>query len=115
MVILGYLLTQNWMFSRARIRLIKMAESDDTIADAENQLVELLDAARLDADVLVVPPGDFKSTLMETSGDADLVMLGFVSPDDAFAERFHALYSNFVEDMPTTMIVCSAGHADLTS
>jgi amino acid transporter len=116
MVILAYLLTQNWMWSRTRIRLIMVEAPGQSKADVEKKLEQLLDAARLDADYLALEPtDDFRQCLRDNSGDADLVMLGFRPPSDDDAEVFHTRYSRMVEDMPTTMIVSSTGGADLTS
>jgi amino acid transporter len=116
MVILAYLLTQNWMWSRARIRLLMVQSADQTKDDVEQQLEQLLDAARLDADYLALEPStDFETTLSSNSSDADLVMLGFRPPRDEGAEGFHARYARMVAELPTTMIVSSTGGADLTS
>jgi amino acid transporter len=115
MAILSYLLMHNWQWNRTRIRLITMLEHDETPEHAEAQLEELIDAARLDADYLILPDGDFVQQLTQTSDDADLVMLGFRPPSDEHAEAFHAAYSGFVEGLPTTLIVCSTGDADLMS
>jgi amino acid transporter len=115
MVILAYLLTHNWTWSRARIRLLRMLEGGETMEEAEEELEALIDAARLEADYKVVEAGDFKQRLKETSSDADCVFLGFTPPSDEHAEAFHAAYTDFVEDLPTTLIVCSSGEADLYS
>lgn len=115
MVILAYLLTQNWVWARARIRLITMQDHGESKEEAEKKLEELLDAARIEADYRILPTGDFKKSLVETSGDADVVLLGFRPPSDESVEAFHLLYSDLVKDLPTTLIVSSAGHADVTS
>ncbi|MBH25339.1 MAG: amino acid permease [Myxococcales bacterium] len=115
MVILGYLLTHNWLWSQARIRLIRMVEEDETEEETRAKLEALGDSGRMDVDVLIVPCGDFEEALAEVSGDSDVVMLGFNPPTDEGAERFHAVYSRFIQPLPTTLIVCSAGHADLLS
>jgi amino acid transporter len=115
MAILSYLLTHNWQWTRTRIRLIKMLEPGETSEAAEAQLEELIDAARLDADFLILPAGNFTEQLEATSSDADLVMLGFRPPSDEAAEGFHAVYSEFVKGLPTTLIVSSTGDADLLS
>ncbi len=115
MVILAYLLTNNWKWSRARIRLLKMIDADETPEQAQEQLESLLEAARLDADFKVVPHGDFKHHLQQNSADADVVFLGFSPPSDDAAANWHTAYAGFVEDLPTTLIVCSSGEADLLS
>lgn len=115
MVILAYLLTHNWIWSQARIRLLKMVEDGEAPGEAEYQLAQLLDLARVDADFLVLPKADFKTTLLQNSEDADLVMLGFAPPQDEHAEAMHSAYADMTDGLPTTMLVCSAGHADLTS
>mgnify|MGYP000138557248 CR=1 FL=1 len=115
MAILGYLLQNNWEWSRANIRLLKMLDPGEELGDAEARLAELIDAARLDADYTILEEGHFPTALHKHSSDADVVMLGFRPPSEGFAERFHQAYSEFVEDMPTTLIVCSTGDADLLS
>lgn len=115
MVILAYLLQNNWAWSRARIRLLKMLDEDETEEHATEQLQSLLEAARLDADFVVVPRGDFSDALHEHSADADVVFMGFSPPSDEDAAHWHATYAAFLEGMPTTLIVCSSGEADLFS
>jgi amino acid transporter len=113
MAILAYLLMHNWKWNRTRIRLITMLEPDESTQHAEAQLEKLVDAARLDADFLVLPAGNFGEQLKATSSDADLVMLGFRPPSDDRARVFHDEYSRFVDGLPTTLMVCSTGDADL--
>jgi amino acid transporter len=115
MALLAFLLKHNWRWARARIRLLKMLDPGDTQESAQARLDELIDAARIDADYLILPEGDFNETLHEHSSDADVVMLGFRPPSDEAAEAFHTAYTGFVEDMPTTLIVCSTGDVDLLS
>jgi amino acid transporter len=115
MAILAYLLMHNWQWNRTRIRIITMLEPKEPKEHAEAQIEELIDAARLDADYLILPHGNFDEQLALTSNDADLVMLGFRPPSDEHAEAFHGAYSGFVEELPTTLIVCSTGEADLMS
>ncbi|MGM0555439.1 MAG: amino acid permease [Myxococcota bacterium] len=115
MALLAFLLRHNWRWARARIRLLKMLDPGDTEEGARERLDELIDAARLDADYLILPEGDFDEALHEQSSDADVVMLGFRPPDGEDAEAFHSAYTRFVDDMPTTLLVCSTGDVDLLS
>ena len=115
MVVLAYLLSHNFLWNRARIRLITMLDPGETRDEAAAQLAALLDAARLEADYEVLPRGDFATQLPLVSADADLVMLGFRPPADEHAEAFHSAYSGFLKDLPTTMLICSTGDVDLMS
>jgi amino acid transporter len=113
MALLAFLLKHNWKWSRARIRLLKMLDPGDTEEEARDRLAELIDAARIEADYLVLPEGDFNETLHEHSADADVVLLGFRPPENENAEAFHNAYARFVDGMPTTLICCSTGDVDL--
>ncbi len=118
MVILAYLLTSNWEWRRSRIRILRMLMPDEAKDEAEKELLDLIAAARIEADHHLVASDDFpdfKTALHETSGDADCVFLGFQPPSDERAEGFHTAYSELVDGMPTTLIVCSSGEADLMS
>ncbi len=115
MAILAYLLTHNWDWTQTRIRIIRMLEPDEATDEAAAAVEELIDAARLEADFLILPDGNFAEQLPKTSKDADLVMLGFRPPSDEAAQAFHEAYSGFVDGMPTTLLVCSTGDADLLS
>ncbi|MFW6054210.1 MAG: amino acid permease, partial [Persicimonas sp.] len=115
MAILAYLLTHNWQWNQTSIRLIKMLEDGEEPDDAKARIGELIDAARLDADHLILAQGNFAEQLAATSHDADLVLLGFRPPSDEGAQAFHEAFSGLVEGLPTTLIVCSTGDADLLS
>ncbi len=115
MVILAYLMTRSWTWSRAELRLLKMLEPGESVEHATEQLASLIEAARIEADHLVVPSGDFNDMLKKHSSDADAVFLGCSPPPDEGAADFHAFYSELVEGLPTTIIVSSAGQADLLS
>lgn len=115
MALLAYLLKHNWEWSRTKIRLLKMLDEHEPKEQARVRLGTLIEAARMEAEYLILPAGDFQATLHEHSSGADLVMLGFQPPGDEQAEAFHKTYSALVSDLPTTIIVCSTGDVDLLS
>ncbi|MEO1266930.1 MAG: amino acid permease [Myxococcota bacterium] len=114
MVILAYLMTLNWDWSAATIRLLRVSPQDDADT-ARRELYEMARAARIDMQVEIVAATDapFTELLTRTSGDADLVLLGFQPPSVDQAEAFHAQYKAMVQALPTTLLVCSSGEADL--
>ena len=113
MVILAYLMTHNWDWARARIRLLRMLNEGESEVDALAELEQLLDAARLEADTAAVPHGSFADRLRETSRGSDVVFLGFEPPEDERASDWYQAYDDLLQDLPTTLVVCSSGDADL--
>ncbi len=116
MIILAYLVTRNWPWKRSRIRILRVLDKNETERQAAEEIEELLEAARLDADYKILEfAGSFKELLENASNDADLVLLGFQPPEIEQAEAFHRQYETLTENMPTTLIVSSSGEADLMS
>ncbi len=116
MIILAYLVTRNWPWKSARIRILRVRAKEESVKDASREIEALLEAARLDADFKILEfSSSFKSLLEEASGDADLVLLGFQPPKLENADAFHKQYENITENLPTTLIISSSGEADLMS
>lgn len=116
MVILAHLLTDNWAWRRARIRLLHLSAPDEDIEQVRQRMTRLVREGRLDAEIVIVDHERIEDAVHEHSHDADLVMLGFRPPeDDESAGRFHSFYTALTERLPTTLLVCSAGEADLLS
>ncbi len=63
--------------------------------------------------VLSSSADSFLSILTEHSASAELVLRGFRSPSDEEAPQIYSHYSSLVEELPTTLLVCSSGEADL--
>lgn len=116
MIILAYLVTRNWPWKSARIRVLRVLTEGETEAHATKEIEELLEAARLDADFKVLQfKGTFQELLENASCDADLVLLGFQSPNIEGAQAFHQQYETLTQNLPTTLVVNSSGEADLMS
>ncbi len=114
MLILAHLLTHNWEWARTSIRIYRLVESEQARASARDNLLELVDAARIKAGVeVIVSQESFASAFRRRSQDASVVFLGFHPVKEEEAESFHSGIDALLEDMPTAILVHSSGEADL--
>jgi amino acid transporter len=120
MAILAYLLQGNWPWRHATLRLLHVHNHGESIDVIQQQIQHLIDEGRLDAQTVIIEPGEqagsFSELAIKHSADADLVMLGFKPPiDDDAAQGFYTFYSELVAQLPTTLLIHSSGDADLLS
>ncbi len=116
MVILAYLVSLNHEWSDTTIRVLRAVNAENERAAAEAELRTLIESARMDAKIaVVVAQKEFGEVLREHSGNSSVVLIGFRVPSEGDAERFHQLFSNMLEGLPTTLLVHSTGEADLTT
>ena len=114
MVLLGHLLTLRWEWSEAKIRLLRVIQDEAGREPATEALRKLVDAARVNADVqIVVSEDSFTDVLHRHSDDASVVFLGFTVPPESEAQIFQSTLSDILNGLPTTLLVCSSGEADL--
>ena len=116
MIMLAHLLTLNWEWSRAKIRLLRLVSDEAGRQPSTEALRGLLDAARVDAEVQVLVSTDpFPGVLERHSKDATVVLLGFTVPKEGDAAAFQRDFGAFLAKLPTTLLVCSSGEVDLLS
>ena len=114
MLILAHLLTLNWAWHRARIRLLRVVRNEAGREPAAAALSELVDSARIQADVEIVVSGEsFAEILTNHSSDAALVFLGFEVHPERDRPVFDESYFAMLSQIPTALLVCSNGEADL--
>ncbi len=114
MLLLAFLLSENWEWENARIRLLRVVEKEEGVAPAEESLRKLLEGARVDGDVeVVLAEESFKRVLHRYSADATCVMVGFELPEAGGEAEWHAQYRTFIDGMPTMILVNSRGSEDL--
>ena len=114
MILIGFLLSDNWEWQNARIRILRVVEKEEGKQPAEDALRKLLDLARVEGEVeVVVSKESFTRSLHEYSASATCVILGFELPETANEAEWHANYRSFIEGMPTTILVNSLGTEDL--
>jgi amino acid transporter len=114
MVLASHLLTLNFHWSRTKIRLLRMIHNEEGREPATKALQEMIDKARINADPqIIVSDASFNDVLHRHSADASVLFLGFIIPEEEEAEEFQARYEEMLSGLPTTLLFCSSGEADL--
>ena len=114
MVLLAHLLTLNWEWAEAHIRLLRLIEEEAGRDPATTALHDLLTQARVKAEAQVLVSGSsFPEVLHRHSSDASVVFLGFNVPEEESALAFQSYFENMLSNLPTTLMVSSSGEADL--
>jgi hypothetical protein len=113
MMILAHLLTLNWEWADAKIRLLRLIQDEAGRQPADQALRDLVHAARVNADVQIIVSEDkFCEVLQRHSQNASVVFLGFNVPEEKDAQVFQDNFAKFLVGLPTTLLVCSSGEAD---
>ena len=114
MVIIAHLLSLNWEWSGVHIRILRLIGDEEGREPASNALRDLVNDARVDAEVMVlVSDSPFHKVLHRHSKDASVVLMGFNVPEEKDIESFRDRFEEMLPDLPTTLLVCSSGEADL--
>lgn len=114
MIILAYLLTQNWEWANARLRVLRAVDESAGMEPARKALRRLIGVARVEAETeVVLQAGGFPAALAEHSRDAGLLFLGFEPAVPEDAEVFYRRHVELLRELPTTILVNSTGDADL--
>ena len=114
MVLLAHLLMRNWEWRNAHIRLVRLIPSESGRTPTMEALQELIHHARVDAvPHVVVSEAPFGSVLRRESGDADCVLIGFELPEPEHEQAWYTRYAKWLDGLPTTVLVGSAGEEDI--
>ena len=115
MLLIAFLLSENWEWENARIRILRVVENEEGRLPAEQALQKMIALARVEGDVeVVVEEGEsFSRVLHKYSADATCVILGFELPEKTHEAEWHDNYRGFVDEMPTMILVNSLGGEDL--
>jgi len=114
LALLAYLvnLTPDW--SKARIRMLQIVKSGGEHLEAERAMAELVQAARLNVDIEVILSQEpVPKIISETSASSDLVLLGMADQAVADFGTFMQERTDFLDRMPTTLLVASNGETDV--
>ncbi len=109
MMILAYLLHTSLPWRGAEVRLKMVVPTEAAAAGVRRNLDQLVHSSRTGAGFEVILAGDrpFEEILRDSSGDADLVMMGIAEPGEDFPEYFARLQRR-TEGLPTTLFVLAA-------
>ena len=101
------------------MRALKVPEGgsfEPLALEAETEIRALLEGARIKGEAKVVEQReDYPQVLRKHSSDASVIFLGLTPPGDEDHEAYHRRYDELLARLPTTLLVYSAGDADLTS
>ena len=117
MLLLAHLLHTNPDWRAHRIRLRRVVDSEDAVADVERHLAEVAVAARIRADVdaPVAAGRPIGAVIQEASRDASVVFLGFQTPAEGDERALYERMESLAGDLPRVFFVESAGGVALES
>jgi len=122
MLILTYLLCHNLEWANHQVRVLRAlkvpeGEAFEPLAqEAEAEIRLLLEGARIKGEAKVVEQTEsYPQVLRKHSRDASVIFLGLAPPGEEDPEVYYNRYDELLARLPTTLLVYSAGDADLTS
>ncbi|SNR86970.1 amino acid permease [Desulfurobacterium atlanticum] len=116
MTFIAHTLADSPEWKKSGIRVMKVVNSEKELNIFKTAYSNLLKAARLDAEVVIVPNfsgKDFKELIKEHSLNADLIILGLSIPKEKEEEKTADRITYLSEDMPTTLFVRSMTPKDI--
>lgn len=115
MLILAHLLNSNWQWRKKTIRLLRLV-SPENQGIARRDLNQLIDDARIPAETVVIASEEkFSAVFRQYSQHAAVILLGFVTPEEADFPKFYSDLDALLKSMPATFLISSAGDTDVDS
>lgn len=110
MLLTAFLLTGEREWRDARVQVLTVVDDIEHRRQAEDQIVDVLKAARLEARPRVLMRGERSITeiMRAESENADLAIIGLSLPDPEHAVEFVARMDAMLEHMPSTILVHSS-------
>jgi hypothetical protein len=115
MATLSYLLTQNWLWRDAQIRILRLVRDAAGRESSRQAIRSLVENARIRAEARVVVSQDpFAMVFKNHSAKADVIFMGIHAPEDGDdLVKFYRETSQLLKELPTTILVHSSGEADV--
>ncbi|AFZ48755.1 transporter, cation-chloride cotransporter (CCC) family [Cyanobacterium stanieri PCC 7202] len=109
MILLTYLLKNDWHWSRANIYLKLVVSNPNALEPTKNNIRELIKKLNIELipEIIVSEESSFDDILQENSRGADLIFLGLAPADENFAEYYHSWLKR-TENLPTVAFVMAA-------
>lgn len=106
MVLISYLLTENWQWEDSEVRIVRVVENEAGRSPSQRALQTLIDKSRIEADPwVIVSTGTFEETLIDYSSTADCVLLGFELPEPGNEHTWYGFYQRLIHRLPTVILV----------
>ncbi len=109
MLLLAYLLRNDWQWRRAKI-MLKLMVNDQNAAESTKENLKNL-TAKMNMDIiphiLVSDGRSFDDVLYDNSKSADLIFLGLATPNENFAQ-YYQNWQNRTKHLPDTIFVLAA-------
>ena len=109
MMILAFLLSTSLAWNRSTVIVKMVVPNESAAAGAQQNLQSILRRSRIRAECEIVAAKGrpFENILLESSSDADLVLLGLAEPTENFSSYYENLQQR-VRGLPTTVLVLAA-------
>jgi hypothetical protein len=117
MLLLAYLISQHRAWYNARLRLIRVIDSQDGYEQTKTHMEQLLSSIRVTAEVVVIVRDDhdqpMADIICEQSSQTDLAVLGMQVPDLETLEAYRQYLDTLMHRMGSVLLVRSAQPEDL--
>jgi amino acid transporter len=117
MLLLAYLISQHRAWYNARIRLIRVIDSQDGYEQTKTHMEQLLASIRVTAEVVIIVRNDhhqpMADIICEHSSQTDLTVLGMQVPDLETLEAYRQYLDTLMHRMGSVLLVRSAQTEDL--
>jgi len=117
MLLLAHLIKRHRSWKGAKIRLLRIIDSEKGFKDTESHMKQLLEEVRVDAEPVIIVRTDrtqpISDLITQHSEDADLTLLGIQLPDADRVAEYGERLNNLVESVGTVLMVRNASQDDL--
>jgi amino acid transporter len=117
MLLLAHIICQSSSWEGARIRVLRLLESEEGKEGSEGHIAELLEKVRVEGEAVVLvrsnPEQSFASVLRETSEESDLVFMGMRVPEEGEIEQYARALSELIEAAGSALVVRSGEVEDI--
>ncbi len=108
MMLLGYLLQDNWEWGKSSIQVLRAVKDEAGIQPALENLNEIIQTSRINATAKVIEEkASFPETFKEHSRNSDCSFLGFAIPDEGKEEGWYDAFTKIIDIAPATILIHS--------
>lgn len=117
MLLLAHIISQSSPWEGAKIRVLRLLDSEEGREGSERHIAELLQTVRVEGEPVVLirsnPQQDFTSVLREASKESDLVLLGMRVPEEGEIEQHARALGVLIESAGSVLLVRSGEVEDI--